>query len=124
MESTRQSDRETYRVIVLGQGGNELLLAPTDTGFLLPSVEIPRWESLAENLTAAVSTQWGQEAICLFNPMMSEVIPSADDHNYQVMECPELTKPDPRAEWVHVSSLSERVFADPAGSHRSAAVTG
>jgi hypothetical protein len=25
MESTQQSDRETYRAIVLGQGGNELL---------------------------------------------------------------------------------------------------
>jgi hypothetical protein len=24
MESTQQSDRETYRAIVLGQGGNEL----------------------------------------------------------------------------------------------------
>ena len=48
MESTQQSDRETYRAIVLGQGRIELLLAPAVDGFLLPSVEIPRWLPLVQ----------------------------------------------------------------------------
>ncbi len=71
MESTQQSDRETYRAIVLGQGGNELLLKPAGEGFLLLSVEVPRWQRLAENMTVAIRNEWGQEAICLFNPDVS-----------------------------------------------------
>lgn len=114
MESAQQSDRETYRAIVLGQGGNELLLKPAGDGFLLPSVEIPRWQRLAENMTVAIRNEWGQEAICLFNPDVSAPVTSPNDHNYQVMECSGPARPHPGAEWIHVSSLSERTFADPA----------
>jgi len=114
MESTQQSDRETYRAIVLGQGGNELLLKPAGEGFLLLSVEIPRWQRLAENMTVAIRNEWGQEAICLFNPDVSDPVTAPNDHNYQVMECSGPTRPHPGAEWVPVSSLSERTFADPA----------
>jgi hypothetical protein len=114
MESTQQSDRETYRAIVLGRGGNELLLKPAGEGFLLLSVEIPRWQRLAENMTVAIRNEWGQEAICLFNPDVSAPVTAPNDHNYQVMECSGPARPHPGAEWVHVSSLSERTFADPA----------
>jgi len=112
MESTQQSDRATYRAIVLGQGGNELLLKPAGEGFLLLSVEIPRWQRLAENMTVAIRNEWGQEAICLFNPDVSAPV-TAPDHNYQVMECSGPARPHPGAEWVPVSLLSERTFADP-----------
>jgi hypothetical protein len=113
MESTQQCDHETYRAIVLGQGGTELLLKPTDNGFLLPSVEIPRWQRLAENMTLCIRNEWGQETICLFNPDVSALVTSANDHMYQVMECYGPGKSHPRAEWVQVSSLSERTFVDP-----------
>ena len=114
MESTQQSDRETYRAIVLGQGGNELLLKPAGESFLLLSVAIPRWQRLAENMTVAIRNEWGQEAICLFNPDVSSPVTATNDHNYQVMECSGPARPHPGAEWVHVSSLSERIFADTA----------
>jgi hypothetical protein len=114
MESTQQSDRETYRAIVLGQGGNELLLKPAGEVFLLLSVEVPRWQRLAENMTVAIRNEWGQEAICLFNPDVSAPVTAPNDHNYQVMECSGPARPHPGAEWVPVSSLSERAFADPA----------
>ena len=80
MESTQQSDRDTYRAIVLGQGGNELLLNPVSDGFRLPSVEIPRWQRIAENLTAAMRKEWGHEVVCLFEPDPSAPIFSAADH--------------------------------------------
>jgi hypothetical protein len=114
VESTQQSDRETYRAIVLGQGGKELLLDPAGDGFLLPSVEIPRWQRLAENLTVAIRNEWGQEAICLFNPEVNAPVTSANNHHYQVMECSGPTRPHPRTEWIPVSSLSERTLIDPA----------
>jgi hypothetical protein len=115
MESTQQSDRETYRAIVLGQDGNELLLARAGDGFLLPSVEIPRWQRLAENLTAAMRKEWGHEVVCLFNPDVSAPVFSANDHNYQVMEsCGPVAKSSPRAEWVRIAFLAAVAFADPA----------
>ena len=98
MESTQQSDRETYRAIVLGQGGNELLLKPAGDGFLLLSVEVPRWQRLAENMTAAIRNEWGQEAICLFNPDVGARVTAPNDHNYQVMECSGPARPHPGAE--------------------------
>ncbi len=115
MESTQQSDRETYRAIVLGQGGNELLLKPAGEGFLLPSVEIPRWQRLAENMTAAMRKEWGHEVGCLFSPDAAVPAWSPNGRNYQVMEsCEHVARSSPRAQWVHVSSLSERTFVDPA----------
>jgi Phosphotransferase enzyme family len=115
MESTKQSDRETYRVIVLAQGGNELLLAPAGDGFLLPSVEVPRWQRIAENLTAAMRKEWGHEVVCLFNPDVSAPAFSANDHNYQVMESHgPIANSSRRTEWLRVASLSEDGFADPA----------
>jgi hypothetical protein len=115
MESTQQSDRETYRAIVLGQGGNELLLKPAGYGFLLPSVEIPRWQRIAENLTAAMRNEWGHEVVCLFSPDAAVPVGAHNGTNYQVMEvCGPVCRSSPRARWVHVSSLSERTFVDPA----------
>jgi len=114
MESTQQSDREIYRAIVLGQGGNELLLKPAGEAFLLLSVEVPRWQRLAENMTVAIRNEWGQEVICLLPPDVSAPFTAPNDHNYQVMECSGPSRPHSGAEWVPVSSLSERTFADPA----------
>ncbi|MGB8062256.1 MAG: phosphotransferase [Candidatus Sulfotelmatobacter sp.] len=115
MESTQQSDRETYRAIVFGQNGDELLLAPATGGFLLPSVEIPRWQRVAENLTAAMRNKWGHEVVCLFSPDAIVPAGSPSGRNYQVMEsCRPVAKSSLRSEWARVASLSEKVFADPA----------
>jgi hypothetical protein len=114
MKSTQQSDQETYRAIVLGQHGNVLLLNPVDDGFLLPSVKIPRWQRVAENLIVAIREEWGQEAICLFNPNVTPPVTSTNNHYYQVMECSGPARPHPRAEWIPVSSLSEQSLVDPA----------
>lgn len=113
MESTQQSERETYRTIVLDQNGIDLLLAPTESGFFLPSVEVPRWQRLAEHLTTAMKRTWGCEAICLFTP---DVTPSANHANritYQVMECWHHTEThDARTKWVPISTLAQDSFHD------------
>jgi hypothetical protein len=114
MESIQHSDRETYRAIVFGQGGNELLLAPATGGFLLPSVEIPRWQRIAENLTVAMKNDWGHKVVCLFSP---NVVPAGFPNGckYKVMEsCEAVAKSSLRTEWVSVASLSEVAFTDPA----------
>jgi Phosphotransferase enzyme family len=114
MEPAQQSDPEVYRAIVFRQGGDELLLTPTTDGFRLPSVEIPRRQRIAENLTAAMTRDWGHEVVCLFTPDVSGSIFSANGHNYQVMESHgPVAESSPRAKWVRVAFLSEEFFVDP-----------
>ncbi|HEY3617280.1 MAG TPA: hypothetical protein VGK96_10735, partial [Candidatus Sulfotelmatobacter sp.] len=58
---------------MLGRCGTEVLLVPNGDCYTLPSVQIPCWQRVAENLTAAVKTEWGEEIVCLFE------LPSTND---------------------------------------------
>jgi hypothetical protein len=51
---------------VLSPDGKNILLVPEGDRFALPSVEIPRWQRVAENLTQSVKSDWGEEIVCLF----------------------------------------------------------
>ena len=122
MEPAQHSDRETYRAIVFGKSGSELLLKSAGDRFLLPSVEIPRWERVAENLNVAFRNEWRQEAVCLFELNISDRFTPSDHDKYQVMECCRLATPRSGAAWIPVSSLSERTFVnatDQLAVHRS-----
>jgi hypothetical protein len=66
LEASGQSDRETYRVIVLGRNGTEVLLTRSGAGLCFPQVTIPRWQRAAEYITIAMRKEWGGEIICLF----------------------------------------------------------
>lgn len=74
-------------MIVLGRDGTEVLLNIAKLGFALPAVEIPRWERLAENLTAVVKEDWGCDAICLFTPNLSSEDGNSNGKHYEVLEC-------------------------------------
>ncbi len=113
MNLTQQSECETYRAIVLDQNRTALLLAPTDNGFLLPWANVPRWQRLAENLTAAMKSNWGCEAICLFAPDAAASASHSSGVNYHVLECWNHAETrDASAKWVPISSLSEKSFQD------------
>ena len=66
MTSGEQNERDTYRVIVLGRGGTQILLVPKGERFTLPSVQIPRWHRVAENLTIKFKGDWAEEIVVLF----------------------------------------------------------
>lgn len=87
MESQEQSERQTCRAIIFGPDGSDVLLKFTEAGFVLPYVEIPRWERLAENLTAALKQDWGCDAVCLFTPDCSSQDSRPMGRHYEVMEC-------------------------------------
>lgn len=87
MESQQQSERQICRAIVFGQDGSGVLLKLTEAGFVFPCVEIPRWERLAENLTAALKRSSGCDAVCLFTPDVSSQDGNTDGLHYEVMEC-------------------------------------
>lgn len=65
MEVFGLSDRETYRVIVLGKNGTEVLLTRSAAGLSFPQVTIPCWERVTENITTAMKNEWGAEVICI-----------------------------------------------------------
>lgn len=112
MVTATQSERETYRVIALGRGGKDVLLVPDGNRFMLPPVQIPRWQRVAENLTAAVRTEWGEQVICLFEP---DDLPGTDGAGirYQAAEHWIATGiPKTPTRWVFVSALSDDSLND------------
>jgi len=113
MESQEQSERQTCRVIVFGRDGGDVLLKVTEAGFVFPCVEIPRWERLAENLTAALRRDWGCDAICLFTANVSSQVGNADGHHCEVMECWH-DQHTGETDWKRIGSLTADSFRDEA----------
>ncbi|HVO63732.1 MAG TPA: hypothetical protein VMT53_22605, partial [Terriglobales bacterium] len=113
MNSQPQSERETWRAIVFSSDGTKALLKVSEGGFVFPSVEIPRWERLAENLTAALEKQWGCEAVCLFTLNDSSQHGGTND-SYEVMECWRDDAHSSDTVWQPIDSLTLDSFEDPA----------
>ena len=113
METQEQSERETCHVIVFGLDGDDVLLKVTESGFVFPPVEIPRWERLAENLTAALRRDWGCDAVCLFSPNDASQDGNPDGYHYEVMECWREQHLD-GTDWKPVHSLTADSFQDEA----------
>jgi hypothetical protein len=101
LTTVEQTDCETYRVVVLGQSGTEVLVVPDGDRFALPSVNIPRWQRVAENLTAAVKTDWGEEVVCLFEPDASAGIHYQAAEHWRVSGNPKMP-----TQWVPFSVLA------------------
>lgn len=87
MKSQQQSERETYRLIVLGEDGTKLLVKNTEARFILPSVEISRHERVAENLTGVLKREWGCDAVCLFPMNCSPENRGSNRQLHEVLEC-------------------------------------
>ena len=110
---SQESDRETWRAIVLRQQGAEVLLTATVSGFRLPSLEIPRWRRLAEQLTSAMKAEWGCDAICLAVLDGSTAHDGCEPTRYAVMEFWSDTRSaTDRAEWIPGTSVGPQAFED------------
>ena len=100
---------DLYRLLLLRKGGSEILVTGEPAYLHLPSVEIPRWERIAENLTAKVWERYRLPAICLF-ALESQDSPTT---RYQVVDIPESVSETPAATWwMRSASLTEGGFAD------------
>ncbi len=109
MQSQQQSKRETCRVIVFGKNGSEILVRNTEGGYLLPTVEIPRWKRLAENLTAAVKREWGCDAVSLFTPNSAQG-GNPQENRYEVLQCWEDAKRRSETAWLPIDSIAANSF--------------
>lgn len=112
MEPQQESDRETCRVIVLGRDRESVLQRVHPACFLLPSVEVPRWQRQAEHLTAALRRDFGCDAICLFTPKNPSSGIGSNGIHYEVMECIHDEGRDDGTVWKPIGSLVERSFQD------------
>lgn len=113
-QSQERSELASCRVIVLQQNRSSVLLARTAGGFVLPSVEIPRRQRVAENLTVAMKSKWCCEVVCLFALRVRTPENDSNRSNYQVTEGANGTAGhDSRTVWVPISSLRQERFADP-----------
>ena len=105
--------RDLYRILLLRNNGSEFLVVGDNTPFTLPRVEIPRWERVAENVTAALRKRYGISAVCLFAPDLLITATGCEQPLYQVMETRDAgcaTPDDMR--WLSADSLSVQSFED------------
>ena len=114
MESQEQSERQICRAIVLGREGTEVLLKIPGPGFAFPVVEVPRWERLAENLTAALRRDCGCDAVCLFSPNHSSEDRDSNGKHYEVMECLREVGRKDETVWKPIRSLTADSFQNEA----------
>jgi len=110
MDSQQQSERETCRLIVFGPGRADVLVKNTPAGFALPSVEIARWERVAENLTAVLKRDWGCDAVCLFTLECPAEDRNSNEDHYEVMECWRDGRISSETEWAAICSLGANSF--------------
>jgi hypothetical protein len=112
LESEQQPEHDSFRLIVFTQDRSDVLLLAERAGFTLPRVEIPRWERVAEKLTAATRIKYGCTAICLFAPAMTAFTGRDKGCHYQAMECVCRGENHTSAAWVSVQSLTPDSFQD------------
>lgn len=102
---SEQNASDVYQVIVLRRNGTEVLVVPEGIQHRFPSVEIPRDQRVAENVSAQFRRIWGEEVICISSQL--------DDCNYQVAEhWRNLAKPQRQTKWSSLRALSAESFSD------------
>jgi hypothetical protein len=110
--ATRAATQDLYRLLVLRQGGSELLVAGKGAPFTLPWVEIPGWERVAENVVSALRKRYGISSICLFPPEVSTSSTDCEQPLYQVVETREAIAAPAGMRWLRLNSLLQHCFVD------------
>jgi hypothetical protein len=99
--------------MITRRNGSELLCLPDGPYQALPSVDIPRWERVAEQINNAVKAQLNVDTYSLFSCPCEPQTNATRSTLFQVMES---IRPDgpvpPTAFWVPFSSLTVASFRD------------
>lgn len=101
-------ETDLHRIVLFDSPATRLLVIPENGRFRLPTLAAPKHQRLAESLTALLTNQWSQQAVCLFRLDTSLIAP---DLHYHVMACSDENLPiTPGSRWVSVPSLEEGQF--------------
>jgi len=112
--NNQQSGPDRYRVILLDRNGMQVLLVRNGTRLAFPEVEVPCFQRIAPNLSAAVKREWGQEVLCLFplgNVTSSKVPRGQRYYLAQAFHCRDAAR---QSSWVPMASLRPSAFRDSA----------
>ena len=106
-------ERETRRIILLRGKNPEVLTGFDGEHRTLPEVEIPRWQRVAENLTAALRETCGINAVSLSSLEPPPAQSGSSQICYEIMEqCGPHDEAQCVKEWVSVDALTESAFRD------------
>ena len=111
----RIDESETYQLVILFREGSEalkvLLVCDSEGRFSLPELTIPKWQRVAENLTAQVKESWNLDAVCLFDPVWEYKPILVVRGNYQILEsCNALWTPPKNCVLFRTTSISQESF--------------
>lgn len=111
---TTPHEVETRRIILLRGKNPEVLVGFDGSDRTLPEIEIPRWQRVAEHLTAAVGKKCGIETISLCSLQGPPSESGSQQICYEIMEsCGHDAVASGEKEWVSVDCLVESNFRDP-----------
>jgi hypothetical protein len=114
VRTTPNEELEIRRIILLRGEIPEVLLTVDGTHCTLPEVQIPRWQRVAEHLTATVSETFGIDGVSLSSLEVPTVGPGSQKICYEIMEpCGPRKETPGEKEWMAVDGLGESVFRDP-----------
>lgn len=112
MPSADQNENESYRVIVLRRGGTEVLVAPNAEGYVLPTVEIPRWQRVPASLAAALRSEWGVDLLALFE-FQNDPPEDSGSIRYEAAEYLQgRSNPRSPSRWTEISTLDRGSLFD------------
>jgi aminoglycoside phosphotransferase (APT) family kinase protein len=119
LSAQQQDDLDTYRLIITRRDGSELLCLPDGPYHSLPSVDIARWQRVAQPIRDALKTHLQLDAYSLFTCPSESPTSEASRTLFQAMECvhPNGLLP-PTACWAPFSSLTITSFRDAEDSRR------
>ncbi len=121
MNMEPHEERETRRIILLRllRGENpEVLLGFEGTHRVLPEIEIPRWQRVAENLTAALREICGINAVSLSSLEPPPARLCSGQICYEIMEqCGPHDEAQCEKEWVSFDALTESAFREACDVH-------
>ena len=113
MNMELHEERETRRIILLRGKNPKVLIGFDGAHCTLPQVETPRWQRVAENLTAALTETCGINAVSVSSLETSPADSASRQNRYEIMEpcAPDAEAPRGK-EWVAVDCLIESAFRD------------
>jgi hypothetical protein len=119
LNTQQQDDLDTYRLIITRRDGSELLCLRDGPYHSLPSVDIPRWERVAEPIRSALNNYLDLDAYSLLTCPSEPPTSKTSRTFFQTMESvhPNGLLP-PTACWAPFSSLTIASFRDAVDSRR------
>jgi hypothetical protein len=107
-------ERETRRIVLLREKKPEVLLGLEGAHRTLPEVQIPRWQRVAKNLTAALGEICGMKAVSLSAIDVSPADSGTEPTHYEIMQPVSIDGEAPHEnEWIAIDCLVEGDFRDP-----------